>query len=991
MRFHARISLLALLTGAIIAVLAPAAAQAAFGVESFFAGNCVEETCTAATPASKLFTQAAGHPNFGVTDFTLKSLYVGEAGGKELFKPEGVIEKLRVDVPPGISTDPQAVPMCSIEEFTSVKVGAGVYLESECKESTRVGTNKVTVLGETSEGSGIFVKIPLEGKVFNLTQPNGLPSLFGVAINLEPLGKGPIFSHTLIKGGVEWNTNYHEYFVIEELSKALPLVQSRLIYEGNKGTNGFLTNPSTCNGPQITSLSVSSYEGESAAETYKGSVGAEHCEAVPFEPKLVLTPETKQSDKPDGVAAEVTLPHNSNPTELDSSTLKTGSVTLPEGMTLDPSAAAGLEGCTPAQIGIGTRNTVSCPAASKVGTVTIEVPTLPPGSLTGNIYLGKPANEAITKPPYTIYLDAESSRYGLSVRVKGEVTPNETTGRLTAIFKENPEAPFSHVILHFNGGSLAPVANPLACGTATTETSLAPFTGTAAQSPMSSFAVDSNNEGGACPSPLPFTPSQGTENQIANAGAHTNYTFTLQRSEGQQYLSQVKTELPAGLVGAIPTVPLCTEAQANAESCPAESLIGKTTVTAGSGPTPFSLSGSVYLTGPYNGAPYGLFISVPVVAGPFNLGNAITRATINVDPTTARVIVASNLPTIVRGGVPVRLRSVSVDLDRPGFLSNPTSCGVLATESTVTGLGTPGTSVSLSSPFQVGNCSALPFKPSFKAATSAKTSKANGASLETTVNQPAGQANIKSVLVQLPKQLPSRLTTLQKACPEATFAANPLSCPTGSLVGGARANTPLLPNKLTGPAYLVSHGGAAFPDLDIVLQADGVRVILVGNTNIKGGITTTNFATTPDVPVSSITLNLPVGAHSALAAYGELCAQPLVMPTTITAQDGSTLKQNTIIKVAGCGVRIVGHKVIGNTAYLTVRTFAAGRISGRGSNLATSYRYLGKPEKTATLKVPLSSRGQRRGRPLRVRLRVGFLAKQRGIPSSAAFVTVTFR
>jgi len=277
------------------------------------------------------------------------------------------------------------------------------------------------------------------------------------------------------------------------------------------------------------------------------------------------------------------------------------------------------------------------------------------------------------------------------------------------------------------------------------------------------------------------------------------------------------------------------------------------------------------------------------------------------------------------------------------------------------------------------------------ATTSGRTSKKYGASIETTINQPAGQANIKSVTVQLPKQLPSRLTTLQKACPQATFQANPLTCPVGSLVGGARANTPTLPGKLSGPAYLVSHAGAAFPDLDLVLQANGVRVILVGNTNIKNGITTTKFASIPDVPVSSITVNLPLGEHSALAAFGNLCTQPLIMPTTMVAQNGLTIKQNTRINPVGCRVQIVGHKVIGNTAYITVQTPAAGRVSGSGAGLGTVYRHLNKAYKTATVKVSLTRRGRSRRRPFHVRLRVGFLPTSHSRAPTTAFVTVTFR
>jgi hypothetical protein len=293
-------------------------------------------------------------------------------------------------------------------------------------------------------------------------------------------------------------------------------------------------------------------------------------------------------------------------------------------------------------------------------------------------------------------------------------------------------------------------------------------------------------------------------------------------------------------------------------------------------------------------------------------------------------------------------------------------------------------------PFQVNNCSALAFKPKLGAATGAKTSKANGASLETTLNVPTGDANVKSVLVQLPKQLPSRLTTLQQACPEAMFAANPYNCPGGSFVGGVRANTPALSAKLKGPAILVSHGGRAFPDLDLLLEGEGVRVILVGNTDIKNGITTTTFASPPDVPVTSITVNLPIGGHSALTANGNVCANRLVMPTTIASQNGVTIKQNTTIKIKNCPVRIVGRKVIGNTAYITVQTFEAGRISGTGPDLASTYRYLRSAEKTATLRVPLSRRGRSRGRPLRVRLRVGFVPRQRGVTRSAASTTLTF-
>jgi hypothetical protein len=993
MRFHARISILTLAATVLVAVSVPAAAQAAFGVEKFFAANCKAafETCNKAegTPAEEKakaelegFTQAAGHPNWGITDFKINT--IGEA-------PTGIVTHVRTDVAPGVSTNPEAVPKCTMAEFEGIEVAKGIFTPPACSPESEIGTNTVVVF--TGKDT------TLTGKVYNLVQPKGRSSMFGVALGAAPLGApaGTVV-HTLIEGNVEWGkegngTNkgdYHDYFEIN-VSPAIPLISSRLVFKGNIGKFGFLTNPTSCTGvgPQTTTtLHLTEKEGPPVEATYTTPVGTENCGIVPFAPSFGLSPETTQSDQPDGITTELSLPHDENPAKLDSSQLKTASVTLPEGMTLNPSAAAGLTACTPSQARITSeKQGVDCPGSSKIGTVTLNVPGLPSGSLTGNLYLGGPESGPITGPPYNMYIDAESERYGISVRLKGSATPNPTTGRVTASFTENPEQPFSNLVLKFNGGALAPIANPLNCGTATTQTSLTPFTGTAAQSPTSSFIVDSNGKGGSCSSPLPFAPSQSTANQSGNAGGHTSYTFNLTRNNGEQYLSGVWSVLPAGLVGAIPTVTQCTEAQAFANACPATSQIGSATAISGSGPTPFTFgNGAVYLTGPYNGAPFGLSIVVPAVAGPFNLGPVITRATISVDPNEARVIVKSVLPRIV-GGIPIRLRGINVAINKQGFLFNPTNCGPLATESLFT--STLGGTHSASSPFQVANCNALAFKPSFKAKASGRTSRENGASFETTINQPAGQANMRSVVVTLPKQLPSRQSTLKQACPEATFAANPYLCPKGSFVGGVRANTPTLPGKMKGPAIFVSHGGAAFPDLDLVLEANGVRVVVKGNTAIKNGITTTSFLTNPDVPVSSVTVNLPVGSHSALGATANLCTTALYMPTVITGQNGGVVKQRTKISVGNCGVQVVGARAVGSTAYLTVKTFAAGRISGGGSGLATVYRRLSGASNATSLRVPLTGSGRRRGRPFRARVRVGFVAK-RG-PSSVAFVTVTFR
>jgi hypothetical protein len=367
----------------------------------------------------------------------------------------------------------------------------------------------------------------------------------------------------------------------------------------------------------------------------------------------------------------------------------------------------------------------------------------------------------------------------------------------------------------------------------------------------------------------------------------------------------VTVKTPPGLLGLLKSVERCGEPQASQGTCGAGSLIGHTTATAGPGSDPVSVTGQVFLTGPYKGAPFGLSIVVPAAVGPFNLGTVVVRSAVSVDPHTAQITVTSDpLPTILQG-VPLQIRTVNVTIDREGFMFNPTSCEPLSVGGTLS--STQGATAGVSSRFQAANCTALPFKPAFTVSTQAGTSKKNGASLDVKVGYPSGaQANIRSVAVTLPKQLPSRLSTIQQACPEATFNANPASCPAGSNIGIGTAHTPVLANPLTGPAFLVSHGGAGFPDLVLILQGEGVTLDLVGSIDIKHGITSSTFATVPDAPISSFELNLPEGPHSGLAAVlpakakGNLCGTSLTMPTILTGQNGAVVKQATKIKVSGC-------------------------------------------------------------------------------------------
>jgi hypothetical protein len=485
---------------------------------------------------------------------------------------------------------------------------------------------------------------------------------------------------------------------------------------------------------------------------------------------------------------------------------------------------------------------------------------------------------------------------------------------LTATFKNLPQQPVSDIKLSFSGGPQAALITPRACGVYTTSTDLVPWSApfTPDVTPTSQFAVSEGVGGGVCPNGEPFGPSMVAGMVNNQAGGFSPLSVTFSRQDNEQDASSLSVTTPPGLLAMLKSVDRCPEPQASQGACGQGSLIGHTTAAVGAGPDPFVVhGGQVFLTGPYKGAPFGLSVVVPAVAGPFNLGNVIVRAAIHIDPHTAQpTIVSDPLPTIL-DGVPLQIQTLNVTVDREGFTFNPTNCQPLSVSGTVT--STHRARGPVSSHFQAANCAALGFKPSFKVSTQAKTSKKNGASLDVKVGYPSGaypqgqsQANIRSAAVTLPKQLPSRLTTIQQACPEATFAVNPASCPAGSVIGTATAVTPVLAGSLVGPAYLVSHGGAAFPDLVVILQGEGVTLDLIGSIDIKKGVTSSTFASVPDAPIGSFELKLPEGPHSGLAAVlpakakGSLCGTSLTMPTTLTGQNGAIVKQSTKIAVAGC-------------------------------------------------------------------------------------------
>jgi hypothetical protein len=601
--------------------------------------------------------------------------------------------------------------------------------------------------------------------------------------------------------------------------------------------------------------------------------------------------------------------------------------------------------------------------------------------LQGSVYLAQPKCGGAGQPECTPASATNGELYGLYIEVagsgqifklSGKVEANPATGQLTSTFAENPQLPFSELRLHLHGGPRAPLANPQSCGTFTTTSLLEPWShqpapgeaaGTPDASPSSAFVIS------GCAG-NPFNPSFSAGTTSSAAGAYSPFTLTFSRNDGEQDLAGLNVTLPPGLLGKLAGVEQCPEVQANAGTCGPNSQIGSVSVLAGPGTQPYYVTGGqVYLTGPYNGGPFGLSIVVPAKAGPFNLGNEVVRAAIHINPQTGQVSVSNAIPQI-RDGVPFRLRTANVEINRPNFTFNATNCSPSSVSGSIGGSG--GASAAVSSPYQATGCGSLPFAPQFSASTQGQASKANGASLTVKVGYPQGNyANIKKVDVSLPKALPSRLTTLQKACTESQFAANPAGCPAASAVGTATATTPLLNSPLTGPAYLVSRGGAAFPDLVILLQGEGVEIELVGNTDIKNGITYSRFETVPDAPVSSFELNLPQGPYSILGtnlpegANYSFCGQNLVMPTEITGQNGAVIKQNTKIAVTGAcaaslaakpSVKITKVKLKGNTVVVTVTTSQKGAVTVSGKGLKSTKKTLSAG--THQLKLVLTKAGK---------------------------------
>jgi hypothetical protein len=871
----------------VLAGASPAAAASSFGFKSF----SVAITNENGTPD----TRAGSHPYAETFAFELN----GELRNGGLVPAGGEVKNLNINLAPGMIGDPVGIPQCPRKLLDSPP-------EPTCPADTQIGQARVELSSTV---------IP-DLRIYNMVPPAGTPAEFAFSQS-EIHG---VIDFVVRPGSEQYGLTAHVYNITQrELISATTTIWGVPSEHGTGAEpRALLTLPTSCNGPLKFGVAATTWQDPTAApatDSFEAPGMSTGCEHFSFVPSIAVAPDTSHAETPAGLTAEVTLPEDpglasavEGRTDTD---VQNTTVTLPAGVVINPGQATGLAACQPAEEALQEpESPPSCPAASKVGTDSISTPLLP-DKLEGDVYVLQ------SNPPHLQLLVAASGS-GVNLKLIGDVNLDPVSGQLTTTFAGTPQLPFTELELSFSGGAQAALSTPAACGVYTTASDFTPWSSpfTPDAFPGNAFAIESGADGSlACPpSPLPFAPSLIAGATTDQAGGYTDFSMLLQRGDGQQRIERLQFKTPKGLLGMIAGVPLCPEPQAAQGACPAASQIGHTVVEAGAGPYPLVVPqpgappAPIYLTGPYEGAPFGLSIVTPVIAGPFNLGTIVTRASIAVDPKTAQITVTTDpLPQIV-DGIPTDLREVDAVIDRSDFMFNPTNCSPMSFSGATS--STEGASAPLSSPFQVGSCRSLAFKPDLKVSTSGKTSKADGASLDAKViyptgalgaNQASSQSNIASVKVDLPKQLPSRLTTLQKACVAATFEANPSNCPAASAIGIVRIDTPVLPVQLTGPVYFVSHGGEAFPALEVVLQGDGVRVDHVASTFIsKAGITSSTFKSTPDVPFSSFELYLPEGKYSALAANGNLCKSKLAMPTAFTAQDGAVIHQSTPITVTGC-------------------------------------------------------------------------------------------
>ncbi len=795
-------------------------------------------------------------------------------------------------MPAGFAGNAALMPRCSSADFNAGDPG-GSAAAIRCPADTRVGSALVAI---TLMGSPDTSEQP--SGVYNMVPPRGYAAKFGFRA---------VQANVMVLVRLREDGDYGLTASLIDVTNSVGVVSSRLTLWGvpsdprhNPAATTqvpYLSNPFDCSADRVvTGLSVASWQNPGErVRTEDVAPPLTGCDQLDFRPSIAVTPETTRSDSATGLAVDLGVAQQVTPESTMSAPLKDAVVTLPAGVSINPSVANGLQACSDEQFGLGRRGSESCPTASRIGSLAIDTPLLG-DQLRGDVYVAQQlSGDPLSGRMFRIFMQASGS--GVTIKLEGAVRADPATGQLTTSFLDNPQVPFSHLRLAFKGGERGLFATPAQCGPATSSAALASWSGQ--QSTLtSSFDVSFDGAGAPCPATLPFTPGFLAGTSTPLAGALSPFTLTLARDDRTQTLSSLKVGLPAGLLGYIARVEKCAEAAAAAGTCGEGSRVGNVRVEAGAGANPIALPGRVYLTGGYRGAPYGLSIVVPAKAGPFDLGEVVVRAAIDVDRTTAALTVDSDpFPQVVKG-VPLRMRSIALAIDRDGFMFNPTSCVATAVRGTVG--GGSGAVATIDRRFQVSGCRALPFAPrlTLRVGGRGKLKARKKTPLTATLTQAAGQAAMRSVRVTLPLSVAANMRPLQNGCPLATYQAG--NCPSSTQIGTASVTTPVLPGGLEGGAWFVRYPGESLPRIVLPLRGE-VAIDLVARVRVTKKLQLeTTFGTIPDVPISQFKLALRGDANAPLNVVRDLCPRPSYAGVAFAAHNGKGLNRNLRLKVEGC-------------------------------------------------------------------------------------------
>jgi hypothetical protein len=877
-----------------LALAVPAAAQAQFGLRSV--------STEALNADGSIDLQAGSHPFAYRVNITVNQDSEGFS--------EGRLRNLIVELPAGFVGNPQAAPKCDGATFDFSA------LNTICPIGTQVGVARVDFNRE-SEG---------HKAVFNISTPVGAPARLGFSLaeytsfqeaGLRPSDYGVNISDIGVPG-----------LEIQSISETIWGVPADSRHDGERECEGepevfgclsqspplpFLSLPTSCTGPLQTTVRVDSIEepGVFVSKTVHSvndngvEAGLEGCEAPVFKPTITVQPENAAADSATGLHVNIHVPQNQDPNQPASAHLKDAVVSLPPGMVINPSAADGLGACPlegPQGINLpkstdpnvaepaAAGEPAKCPASSTVGSVEVKTPLLD-HPVTGTVYLARQLENPFGSL-IALYIALEDPVTGIVVKVPGKVEPDPLTGQLKATFLNNPQLPFEDLSFDFSGGPRATLTTPSTCGTKTAGAVLTPWSTPegATANPSSTFAITSSPNG-SCPTTeaqMPNAPGFEAGTTTPLAGTYSPFVLKVSRENGSQRISSLDATLPEGLVGKLAGIPYCSDAaiaQAASRSglgqgaveradpsCPLASEVGTVNVGAGSG-TPFYVQGHAYLAGPYKGAPLSLEIITPAVAGPFDLGTVAVRTALYVNPITAQIHAVSDAIPSILAGIPLDVRSIALDLSRPKFTLNPTSCDPMAVLGATT--STLSQTTALSSRFQVGGCNGLAFKPRLALRVFGKTNRNSKPRFRAILQTKPGEANIARAQVNLPHSEFLEQAHIKTICTRVQFnagAGHGEQCPKASIYGRAKAFTPLLDKPLKGPVYLRSSSHK-LPDLVAALGGQ-IDIALDGkvDTGPNQGIRNT-FEVVPDAPVSKFILELKGGGKGLLVNSENLCSK----------------------------------------------------------------------------------------------------------------------